>query len=311
MKAEILVAGRMPPNVIPQLESDFVVHRFWGEPDQDAMLRDVAPRVRGVVTNAIEGVSAELVDALPNLEIIASSGIGSDALQVERARARDIKIALTPDVLTDDVADMGMGLMLAASRKICQGDRNVRAGHWLEGMGLAHRVSGKRLGILGLGRIGRSLAKRAAAFDMEIGYHQRSRNADVPYRYFDSLLELAAFSDFLVVIVPGGPATQNMVNAAVLAALGSDGILINIGRGSTVDELALVAALSEGRIRGAALDVFANEPHVPEALLAMDNVVLAPHYASATIETRLAMGQLVVDNLRAYFSGRPLLTPMD
>lgn len=311
MKAEILVAGRMPPNVIPQLEGDFIVHRYWGEPDQDAMLRDVAPRVRGVVTNAIEGVSAELVDALPNLEIIASSGIGSDALQVERARARDIKIALTPDVLTEDVADMAMGLMLAASRKICQGDRNVRAGHWLEGMGLAHRVSGKRLGILGLGRIGRSLAKRAAAFDMDIGYHQRNRNGDLTYRYFDSLIELATFSDFLVVIVPGGPATQNMVNGAVLDALGPDGILVNVGRGSTVDEPALVAALSEGRIRGAALDVFANEPHVPGALLTMDNVVLAPHYASATIETRLAMGQLVVDNLRAYFSGQPLLTPME
>ena len=187
----------------------------------------------------------------------------------------------------------------------------MKEGRWLGNLGLGHRVSGKRLGILGLGRIGQAVARRAAAFDMEIGYHQRSRNPDVPYTYFDSVLELARFSDFLAVIVPGGPATRNMVDAAVLDALGPEGILINVGRGSTVDEPALIKALAEGRIRGAGLDVFANEPHVPEELRAMDNVVLAPHYASATVETRLAMGQLVVDNIRAHFDGRPLLTPVE
>lgn len=311
MKAEILIAGRMPPNVIEQLEEDFIVHDWNGAADPQALLAAVGPRIRGVATNAVQGVTPELLDALPNLEIIASSGIGTDALQLERVRAAGIKVAVTPDVLNDDVADMAIALMLAVARKICQGDRNVRAGRWLEGMGLGYRVSGKRLGILGLGRIGRVIARRAEAFDMEIGYHQRHRNLDVPYTYFDSLVELARFSDFLVVVVPGGPATEKMVNREVLEALGPEGILINVGRGSTVDEQALVAALQEGRIRGAGLDVFANEPHVPPELLAMDQVVLAPHYASATIETRLAMGQLVVDNLRAHFSGKPLLAPVE
>lgn len=311
MKAEILIAGRMPPKAIEQLEQDFIVHPWADAADPQAMLADVGPRVRGLATNAVQGVSAELLDALPRLEIIASSGIGTDALQMERARAAGIKVAVTPDVLNDDVADMAMALMLAVSRKICEGDRSVRAGRWMEGLGLGYRVSGKRLGILGLGRIGQVLARRAVGFEMEIGYHQRNHNPDQPYTYFANLIELARFSDFLVVVVPGGPATEKMVNREVLDALGPDGILINVGRGSTVDEAALVAALAQGRIRGAGLDVFADEPNVPAALLTMENVVLAPHFASATIETRTAMGQLMVDNLRAHFSGQPLLTPAE
>jgi lactate dehydrogenase-like 2-hydroxyacid dehydrogenase len=301
----------MPPNVIEQLEQDFVVHAYADAPDPQALLADVAPHVRAVATNAVQGVSAELLDALPNVEIIASSGIGTDALQLERARASGIKVAVTPDVLNDDVADMAIGLMLAVARKISHGDRNVRAGRWFEGMGLGYRMTGKRLGILGLGRIGQAIARRAEAFEMEIGYHQRRRNPDVPYAYYDDLVELAEFSDFLIIVVPGGAATENMVNRTVLDALGPEGILVNVGRGSTVDEPALVEALREQRIRGAGLDVFVDEPNVPAELLTMDHVVLAPHYASATIETRLAMGQLVVDNLRAHFSGQPLLTPAE
>lgn len=309
MKANILVAGRVPPNVIVQLEEDFTVHLLEGASDPETLLSSVGHEVRGIATNAVQGVSVELLDALPNLEIIASSGIGSDALQVERAREAGIRVAVTPDVLNEDVADMAIAMMLAVSRKLCQADRAVRAGEWFSKLGLGYRVSGKRLGILGLGRIGQAIAKRAAAFDMDIAYHQRNRNPGMPYAYMDSVLALAEFSDFLVVIVPGGAATQNMVDREVLDALGPEGTLINVGRGSTVDEPALVQALQEGRIRAAALDVFVDEPNVPEALLAMENVVLAPHYASATVETRLAMGQLVVDNLRAHFSGQPLLTP--
>lgn len=309
MKAKILVAGRVPPNVIKQLEDDFIVHLLEGVPEASDVLRAVGHEVRGLVTNAVQGVSLELMDALPRLEVIASSGIGSDALQVERAKESGIKVAVTPDVLNEDVADMAIGLMLAVSRKLVLADKAVREGEWFFKLGLGNRVSGKRLGVLGLGRIGQAVAKRAAAFDMEIAYHQRTRNPDVPYTYMDTVLELAEFSDFLVVIVPGGAATQNMVDAKVLDALGPEGTLINVGRGSTVDEPALVQALQEGRIRAAALDVFADEPNVPEQLLTMENVVLAPHYASATVETRLAMGQLVVDNLRAHFSGKPLLTP--
>jgi hydroxypyruvate reductase len=309
---EILVAGRMPPNVIPQLREQFTVHLLPQAPAEAAeLLRERGGSIHGVTTNAVQGVPTELLDALPNLQVIASSGIGTDALNVERARARGIRVANTPDVLTEDVADMALGLMLAVSRRICVGDRSVRAGRWLQGMGLGFRVSGKRLGILGLGRIGRALAVRAAAMNMHIGYHQRTRNHEVPYTYFDSPASLAEFADYLAVIVPGGAETENMVNREVLDALGPEGTLINVGRGSSVDEPELVRALVEGRIRGAGLDVFADEPNVPAQLLELESVVLAPHFASATVETRLAMGQLVVDNLRAHFRGEPLLTPVD
>ncbi len=273
------------------------------------MIRREGAQIRGIATNAVQAPSIALMDALPKLEVVASSGIGTDALNLAYARTRGIRVANTPDVLTDDVADAAMMLMLATSRQLVRADRNVREGRWLKGLSLGYRVNGKRLGILGLGRIGRALARRAAAFDMQIGYHQRNINRESPYRYYDNVLDLAADSDFLVVIVPGGAATDNMVDARVLDALGPEGILINVGRGSTVNEPQLVDALAQGRIRGAGLDVLADEPHVPEALMAMENVVLAPHYASGTVETRLAMGQLVVDNLRAHFRGAPLLTP--
>ena len=307
----VLVAGRMPPNVLDQLEASFIVYSLPDSADEaDRMIDAVGPLIRGMATNAVQAPPIDRLERLPALEIMASSGIGTDALNLDYARQRGIRVTHTPDVLTDDVADFALLLMLAASRQLLRADRNVRAGRWLDGLSLAHRVSGKRLGILGLGRIGQAIAQRAAAFDMTIGYHQRRRNADVAYRYYDSLVALAADSDFLVVVVPGGPATDRMVDAVVLEALGPEGILINVGRGSTVDEPALITALTQGDIRGAGLDVLANEPQVPDALHALDNVVLAPHYASATMETRTAMGQLVVDNLRAHFDGRALLTPV-
>ncbi|MCC5858321.1 MAG: 2-hydroxyacid dehydrogenase [Ectothiorhodospiraceae bacterium] len=311
MNAAILITGRMPPNVIPQLQEEFSVHVLpETAAEAQALLQEVGPRIRGLTTNAVQGLPMTLLDALPALEVVASSGIGTDALNLEAARARNIRVATTPDVLTADVADAGIALMLATARNLCQADRNVRAGNWLRGLGLGHRVTGKRLGILGLGRIGQAVARRAAGFDMTIGYHQRNPNPEVPYRYYETPRQLAADSDFLMVIVPGGTATEGMVDGAVLDALGPEGTLINIGRGSTVDEPELVRALEAGRIRGAGLDVFAEEPAVPEPLLAMDNVVLQPHYASATVETRLEMGQLVVDNIRAHFAGRELLTPV-
>ncbi len=311
MTADILIAGRLPANVLPQLEQHFQLHILPPEKNAaDAMVRAVGTRVRGIATNAAQGLPLQMLEQLPALEIVASSGVGTDALNLEAAKARNIRIATTPDVLTNDVADAGIALMLAVSRKLCMAERNVRAGQWLKGLGLGHRVTGKKLGILGLGKIGRAVARRAEAFDMDIGYHQRTPNTDVPYRYHDSLLSLARDSDFLMIIVPGGAATDGMVNRDVLDALGPEGTLINIGRGTTVDEPELVRALAEGRIRGAALDVLANEPHVPEALLTMDNVVLQPHFASGTEECRAEMGQLVVDNLRAHFEGRPLLTPV-
>jgi len=309
--ADILVVGRMPPNVLGQLESAFTVHVLpEQEADAETMIRDVGPLIRGLATNAVQAPPVAVLDALPNLEVVASSGIGTDALNADYARGRGIVVANTPDVLSEDVADAGIMLMLAVSRQLLQADRNVRDGRWLKGLSLGHRVNNKRLGILGLGRIGRAIARRAEGFDMAIGYHQRRADAEVSYRYFDDVVALAADSDFLIVVVPGGATTKNMIDRQVLDALGPEGILINVGRGSTVDEPELVAALAEGRIRGAGLDVLADEPNVPQALRTMDQVVLAPHYASGTVETRLAMGQLVVDNLRAHFSGEALLTPV-
>lgn len=303
MAIDLLIAGRLPPNVVPQLESAFTLHTLPADQEEArAFLATQGPKFRGLLTNAAQGAPEELLDALPNLEIISSSGVGEDALNVGIAKRRGIHVGTTPGVLTEDVADAGIMLMLAASRKMLHAVRNLREGRWLQDMPLAHRVTGKRLGILGLGQIGQAVARRAAAFDMSIAYHQRTRNPEVSYPYYDSVVELARNSDFLMVIVPGGAATDKMINAEVLDALGPEGILINIGRGTTVDEPELIRALQQGRIRAAGLDVLANEPHVPAGLLELDNVTMMPHYASGTVETRLAMGQKVVDNILEFFS---------
>lgn len=312
MNPEILLVGPLaPPPIMAALETEFTVHRLWEAPDRAALLAAVAGRVRGMATTGELGASAELMDALPKLEIIACYGVGVDAIDRAQARARGIVVTNTPEVLNDDVADLAIALMLAVARRLGEADRFVRSGRWLqEKLGLGHRVSGKRLGIVGLGRIGQVIARRAAAFDMQIGYHQRRASPDLPYPYYADLVELARDSDFLVVIVPGGAATRHLIDRAVLDALGPKGTLINVARGSVVDETALVEALAEGRLGAAGLDVFANEPKVPETLFAMDNVVLLPHIGSATLETRAAMGQLVIDNLRAHFAGQPVLTPV-
>jgi lactate dehydrogenase-like 2-hydroxyacid dehydrogenase len=267
--------------------------------------------VRAIVTGGGHGASAALVDRLPALEIIAINGIGTDAVDLDQARARKLRVTTTPDVLTDDVADMAMALLLATARRVCVADRFVRAGRWPhETLPLATKVSGKRLGIIGLGRVGRAIARRAEGFGMPIAYADLQPVSDVPYRYIATFDELATVTDFLVVAASGGAATRGIVNRSVLDALGPSGILINVARGSVVDEAAMVAALTERRLGGAGLDVFAHEPNVPEALWTMDNVVLQPHRASATIETRRAMACLVLDNLAAHFSGREPLTPV-
>ncbi|HEY0832702.1 MAG TPA: 2-hydroxyacid dehydrogenase [Azospirillum sp.] len=311
MKPEIILIQPMMPAVEAALDAAYTVHRLSAAPDRDRLVAEVGARVRAVVTGGATGVGNAVIDACPNLGIIAINGIGTDAVDLEHARARGVRVTTTPDVLTDDVADMAMGLMLAVSRRLAVGDRFVRAGKWPTGkLPLARTVSGKRLGILGLGRIGRAVARRAAAFGMSIAYVNRTACADVPYRCMDSLMELARESDILVVAASAGPDTRNIVGRAVLDALGPDGILINVARGSVVDEPELVTALTEGRLGGAGLDVFADEPRVPEALFALDSVVLEPHQASATVETRAAMGDLVLANLRAFFAGQPLPTPV-
>jgi hydroxypyruvate reductase len=312
MKPDILMVESMAPEVEAQLDAAYRVYRLYQATDRKALLDAVGPTVRAIVTGGRLGASNDIVDALPRLEIIAINGIGTDAVDLERARARGVHVTTTPDVLTDDVADLALGLMIATARRLCVADRFVRAGQWLDG-GLplrATQVHGKRLGIFGLGHIGRAVARRAAGFAMPIAYCERHEATDVAYRFVPDLETLAKDSDFLVIAASAVPSTRGIVNRVVLEALGPAGILVNVARGSVVDEDALVAALAEGRLGGAGIDVFAHEPEVPKALWTMDNVVLLPHVASATIETRRAMADLVLGNLAAHFAGRAPLTPV-
>jgi lactate dehydrogenase-like 2-hydroxyacid dehydrogenase len=309
MKPDVLLIEPMMPDVEAKLDAAYQVHRLFEAPDPTALISRIGKQVRAIVTGGRTGASNALVDALPALEIIAINGIGTDAVDLERARARSIRVTTTPDVLTDDVADMAWALLLATARHICVGDRFVRAGRWIHGGApLATRVSNKRLGIFGFGKVGQAIARRAEGFDMEIAYNNLHRIEGVAHRYVPTLVGLADASDFLIVAVSGGSATRGIINRPVLDALGPAGILINVARGSVVDEPALVAALSEGRLGGAGLDVFAHEPDVPSALWTMDNVVLQPHQASATVETRHAMADLVLANLAAHFAGGGPLT---
>jgi lactate dehydrogenase-like 2-hydroxyacid dehydrogenase len=310
-KPEILVASGIYPATLQTLDRTYPTHHLWEAADRAALLGTLQDRVRAIVTNGGAGANAELIGALPRAEIIACFGVGVDAIDLGAARARNIAVTNTPDVLTDDVADLAIGLIIDSVRRIAQGDRYVRAGHWLSGgLALGTRLWGTKLGIVGLGRIGLATAKRADVFGMAIAYHGPRRKSDVAYPYVADLKALARDSDVLVLTLPGGAGTKHLVDAGVLAALGPKGTLVNVSRGSVVDEAALVAALQNGSLGAAALDVFQDEPNVPRALLSMDNVVLQPHQASATHGTRAAMGQLVLDNLAAHFAGRPLLTPV-
>jgi len=312
MKPDVLIAGPLYQPTLDALDREFTTHKLWLAPDRKAFLAACADRVRGVATSGFVGADAALIDALPKLEIISSFGVGYDAVDVEAATRRKVIVTNTPGVLNDAVADLTLGLIIAAARRIPQGDRYVREHKWLrQALPLAQHVTGKRLGIIGLGRIGQAIAKRAAGFDLKIAYHSRHRVEGSPYTYHARLVDLAANSDFLVAILPGGKETWHIVNEEVMRALGPKGILVNVARGSVVDEAALVKCLQEGALGGAALDVFEDEPKVPEALLTMDNVVLQPHVGSATHETRMAMGQLTVDNLIAHFAGKPPLTPVN
>ena len=270
----------------------------------------IAPTIRAVAAQGETVLRADLIERLPALKLISVMGVGYDGIDVATAKSKGIVVTHTPDVLNDDVADLALGLMIATSRQICAADRYVRAGSWPSGpMPLARKMSGARVGVVGMGRIGQAIAHRALAFGMSIAYTSRSPKS-VPYRYLPTSLALAAEVDFLVIITPGGPSTLKMIDAPVLAALGKKGILINVARGSVVDESALIEALEKGVIAGAGLDVFESEPAVPERLRAMPHVVLTPHIGSATAHTRGAMADLAVANLRACFDGQPLLTPV-
>ncbi|MFG1402518.1 2-hydroxyacid dehydrogenase [Xanthobacter sediminis] len=270
-----------------------------------------AATVRAIATRGGRPVDAALISRLPALEIVANFGVGYDTVDAVAAAARGVTVTHTPDVLNEEVADLAVGLLLAAVRRLPQADRFVRAGGWLKGaFPLTATLRGRTVGLVGMGRIGRAIAHRLEAFGVGLAYHSRRPVPEVAYPHYPDLTAMAAAVDTLVVIVPGGPATRNMVDAGVLAALGPQGVLVNVARGSVVDEGALLAALEAGTILAAGLDVFADEPRVPEAFFALENVVLLPHVGSATTFTREAMGQLVVDNLFSWLDGKGPLTPV-
>jgi lactate dehydrogenase-like 2-hydroxyacid dehydrogenase len=293
-----------------RLDADYSLHRLWEAADQEALIAEVGPRIRGVVTNGIAGIKGALIERLPALEIIAVLGVGVDSVDLQTAKGQGVRVTNTPDVLTIGVAELALAILLDVARKITWNDRYLREGRWpKEGdPPLSSSLSGRTLGVLGMGRIGQAIAARAAVFGMDIIYGGPNRKPDLPYDYHGDPVELARAADVLMIACKGGAETAGLVSAEVIDAVGPDGWLINVSRGSVVDQPALIAALEAGRLGAAGLDVFAHEPEVPAALIAMDNVVLQPHQGSASVETRDAMGDLVLANLAAHFAGKPLPT---
>ena len=308
-KPSVLSVAKLSPLLTPQIDAAFDSHVLTAL--DAAALALLAPTVRGLAGSGDSKVPAALIAQLPALEVISIMGVGYDGVDVAAAKARGIMVTHTPNVLNDDVADLALGLMLSASRQLPAADRYVRSGQWLQGaMPLARKMSGARVGIVGMGRIGQAIAQRALAFNMSVAYTARSAKPHLPYSFHPNAEALAAAVDFLVLIAPGGAGTLKMIDAKVLKALGPKGFLINVARGSVVDEQALIQALEDGTIAGAGLDVFEDEPRVPQRLLDLHKVVLTPHIGSATSATRQAMADLAFNNLAAHFAGQPVLTPV-
>lgn len=312
MKPVILSLGVFPEATMKSLAELFDLHHFTAWPlPPDALSPELKQRIRGLATEVNRGAPRDLIAMLPKLEIISCFGIGVDKVDLGAARERDIPVANTPGVLGDECADLAVGLMLASARQIVYADHFVRSGEWAKGpIRLGRSVKNKTVGVVGLGGIGRAIADRAVGFKMKVLYQGPRRKADAPYEYVADIVELARRSDYLMVACTGGPETRHLVSAAVIDALGPDGTLINIARGTVVDEQALIAALREGRLGWAALDVYEGGTVVPKALLELPNVIVQPHHGSATVETRGAIGQLMIDNLLAHFAGEPLKTPV-
>ncbi|BBK42466.1 D-2-hydroxyacid dehydrogenase [Allostella vacuolata] len=312
MKPDLVLIAQYPPQIMAVLEENFTCHKMYEADDKKGFLASVADKARGLASTGVHGAPRDLILSLPKLEIISGFGVGYDAVDLPTVKEKNIVLTNTPNVLTDCVADLGMTLMLDAARRVPQAERFLRDGQWLKGNYPAGvKVTGKRAGICGLGRIGTALAKRLSGFDMEIMYYDIEPKTNLPYRLMPSLVDLARNSDFFFVACYGGPSTRKLINEEVLRAIGTKGILVNIARGSIVDEEALVRVLEDKALGAAGLDVFQDEPNVPEKLLTFDNVVLTPHIASNTHETRAAMGKLMCDNLIAYFSGKPVLTRVE
>ncbi len=311
MKRTVLALQPLLNCEMETLEHKFNVIKLWESTKPDSVILDNSSDITAILsTYNGSGVSKRLMEALPNLEIIAQFGVGYDNVDLVAAKDRGIVVTNTPDVLTDDTADVALFLMLNVARRAVEADMFVRVGRWHSGaMPLSTSISGKTVGIVGLGNIGKAIAQRAEAFNTKIIYNSRSQK-DVPYTYYKDLKEMAEASDFLILACAGGEETKNIINHEILDALGKNGYLINIARGSVVNEEDLLIALRNKSIAGAGLDVYSNEPNVPDEMIKMDNVVLSPHVGSATVETRSKMGQLVIDNFTAHFEGQPLLTPV-
>jgi lactate dehydrogenase-like 2-hydroxyacid dehydrogenase len=309
---DILMTAPMMPIVIDSLDKAFTLHRLWEQADKEAFLQEFGPRIRGVATSTLYGrLEATLLDRLPNAEIISSFGVGYDNVDAVEAAKRGIVVTNTPGVLDDEVADLSIGLLLATLRKIPQADRYLREGRWLQApFPLSSTLRERKVGIVGLGRIGKAIAMRLQGFGVSIAYHGRTQQNDVAFTYYPTAVGLAEASDVLIVITPGGSATRHLIDAEVLKALGPTGVLINVARGSVVDEQALIEALQSGTILSAGLDVYEDEPRVPQELIDLEHVVLLPHIASGSVHTRNAMGKLVADNLISWFDGKGPLTPV-
>jgi lactate dehydrogenase-like 2-hydroxyacid dehydrogenase len=310
-RPEVLLIGPLRP-VLAKGLTEFTVHSLAGATDRDALLTSIAHLRAMAVSAPVLPIDDALLTRLPKLEIISSFGVGYDHIDAVVAAKRGIVVTHTPDVLTEEVADTAIGLLLCTVRELPQGERHVRAGKWPKGNYPLSRATlrNRTVGLVGMGRIGLAIARRLEAFGVPIVYHTRQPRPELAYRHYPQLIDMARAVDTLVVIVPGGPATRNMIDTPVLEALGPDGILINVARGSVVDEDALMAALRERKIMAAGLDVFVKEPEVPKELLTMENVVLLPHLGSASVFTREKMDQLLVDNIRAWAAAKPPLTPV-
>jgi len=312
MKADVLAIGSFPDATQAELANRFNLHWFAKMAQaREGLAPEVAARIRAVATEANHGADRALIARLPKLEVISVFGVGLDAVDLAAARERTLNVANTPGILADEVADLAIGLMLASARQIIDADRFVREHRWEKGpISFGRSVGGKTMGVVGLGGIGRAIADRGAAFRMRVLYTGPRAKPDVPYTYVADIVDLARQSDVLMVACKGGPETRHMISAAVLDALGPKGTLVNVARGSVVDEASLIKTLRDGQLGHAALDVFENEPHVPADLLALPNVIVQPHHGSGTVETRTAMGQLMIDNITAQLENRPLLTPV-
>lgn len=313
MKPDVLSLGAFPPGMLATMAERFTLHHYTVYPLPPGTLApEIAGRIRALATEANRGATRDLIASLPNLEVISVFGVGTDALDLVAARDHGIPVTNTPGVIADDVADLAVTMMLACARELLPADRFAREGKWTHKntYGLAHNLTGKRVGIIGLGAIGSGIAVRASAFGMKISYSDVTPKPGAPYTYVADPVALARDSDFLMVACFGGPSTRHLVSAQVIEALGAKGTLINVARGTVVDETAMIAALKAGRLRAAGLDVFEREPEIPAELKEMPNVILQPHMGTATIETRERIGQLVIDNISAKLAGKPLLTPV-